>query len=1121
MRTPFTPGAAWESLKATFGLDPADGTGIALLFGVSACADLGASAAVAGGSLAVKRAQAAVNERRGLDSNHRLIGLVHTARWRAMAVIARDLDTASQDGGDASVSFRTDDWLKQIHKRALEQAERTPGKGRDARDLDRPRKARGKEKQAPDEDAARNAAAAERLLQDLATSLSRDPGNQPPSRQAAAAQSLDALSTMATKAALEDLFAGLKAVSKRSAQPFIARMHDDRLGFAATYRALLKAELDNPDSQAEARRVMVALGAEVFQSTIRLEKLAEGTHSRVQALAGAVDALRDDIAHIETLVRLLSPQIPLGAGWTTAAAGQQRFVELTYDQRATALIGREQEVAKLEGFLAPDPGAEKPVKWWQIAGAGGQGKSRLALELIDLAALDGWRAGFLSGTDLETVNWSGVTIEQPTLIVIDYVAAPAKARGAAHAIAKLWERGDLAHQVRVLLVERAPYSFEATSSQDRAPWFEAFCAIGRPAALTDASQAPQALALPVLSPGDMRAIARSWRQGRGKPALSEAHEARLLNLLGLKDDADGKTIIKDRAWRPLFAMIFANRVAEGATLGPAGEESLSLADALHWTLEDEKQSYWKGENGGPVEPGQPAVNLACLATMARAVPDYHAVLDRNAGGFYGLDAPQAWRDASMVLGVRRADPFTAPAAPGPEPDRAALNGREPDLLGEYMLVWLLGYELRRDNAPRLDALMEDAWRLNPVAALEFLIRLTEDADDLGARDLRDQLARVNPPEGAADIVPGAGDGDRLVFCAFFGLTALVNRLLSKQPALAGYEAENGAFPLLLAAQQGHAECVQLLLDALPEGADLNKENRTNGSFPLLMAAQNGHAECVQLLLDAGAGPAQTHREGAFPLLMAAQEGHAKCVRLLLDALPEGADLNKEDSKDGTFPLFMAAQQSHAECVQLLLDAGADPAKTHTDGGFPLLLAAQQGHAECVRLLLDALPEDADLNKENPKDGTFPLLMAAQNGHAECVQLLLDALPKDADLNKENRTSGNFPLLMAAQQGHAECVRLLLDAGADPAKTHTNGTFPLFLAAGHGHLPVVRQLAEAKADLHKIWQPPGANALDLAIAHNHAAVAAYLWTHGVRPVHEENAGVTISPAGDIIRPAGGD
>ncbi|CAE7240101.1 secG [Symbiodinium sp. CCMP2592] len=265
------------------------------------------------------------------------------------------------------------------------------------------------------------------------------------------------------------------------------------------------------------------------------------------------------------------------------------------------------------------------------------------------------------------------------------------------------------------------------------------------------------------------------------------------------------------------------------------------------------------------------------------------------------------------------------------------------------------------------------------------------------------------------------------------------------------ESEAAADALRLAAFEGQASCVEVLLVAK---ADANAIHPQNGFFSLLLAAQLGHASCVELLLKAGAEACQVNSQrGIFPLLMAAQDGHASCVELLLKA---GAEAAQVDPQVGGFPLLMAAQHGHASCMELLLKAGADAAQVNSQSGaFPLLMAAQNGHASCVELLLKAGAEACQVYSQS---GAFPLLMAAQIGHASCVELLLKGGAKAAQVDSR---SGTFPLLMAAENGHASCVELLLKAGAEACQVNSrNGTFPLLVAAHFGHASCVELLLRA-------------------------------------------------------------
>ena len=57
----------------------------------------------------------------------------------------------------------------------------------------------------------------------------------------------------------------------------------------------------------------------------------------------------------------------------------------------------------------------------------------------------------------------------------------------------------------------------------------------------------------------------------------------------------------------------------------------------------------------------------------------------------------------------------------------------------------------------------------------------------------------------------------------------------------------------------------------------------DGATPAYMAAQEGQADCLRLLLEAGCDKDNANDYGATPAFMAAQEGHADCLRLLEEA----------------------------------------------------------------------------------------------------------------------------------------------------------------------------------------------------------------------------------------------
>jgi hypothetical protein len=110
---------------------------------------------------------------------------------------------------------------------------------------------------------------------------------------------------------------------------------------------------------------------------------------------------------------LLNPQPPLTLNLLPRDDTTSR---LKFGAQRVPFLGREAELARVRAFLdAPDA-----FSWWLLTGSGGQGKSRLALELC-LHAGTAWRAGFLP-KDSRFDRWDSWQPEAATLIVVDYVA---------------------------------------------------------------------------------------------------------------------------------------------------------------------------------------------------------------------------------------------------------------------------------------------------------------------------------------------------------------------------------------------------------------------------------------------------------------------------------------------------------------------------------------------------------------------------------------------------------------------------------------------------------------------------------------------------------------------------
>ena len=889
--------------------------------------------------------------------------------------------------------------------------------------------------------------------------------------------------------------------------------------------AKLQEDADSADvkrSLDAAKLEFANLGASIKDTLLRLENHAD----QLARLALEQKELLAEITRWRIQLNLLT----LDAKPKHKVESRDSFLQMRFDQRQTVFTGREGELALLFSFLID----ASPLRWWQVSGAAGQGKSRLALHLVDLIRGD-WDAGFLSADALEETDWNKIEVVKPTLIVVDYLASAGKTDNFVKAFTCLAGRvaqndHRLGQPIRFLILERQGYGIAAKSGKSRGiGWYDqveskdqaAIRSVDhefRPSSRDVDGTVSTSLELFDLDPGQMVEIANSWRahvqmdRSTGEPLspLTKKQAQQLLSLMAGRQHMQNPDRYPRKAWRPLFAMMIGQFVSQFD--GGAAFDDKTISQILEQVLKSEKEENWPRDDGQIRSYTESVWNLACLATMIgqydhgraqQIFSDIGTGIDFDQTLFLGPFNSTQFEAANTVLGYRvRPEVGSSGVSP--------LLGREPDLLGEFMVLKELSDQLAfdRDAAEtRLKILVACAIALSPEGFAQFMIRVSE---DFGALDSAKTLFAVPIPAlsdvasapislngtayygftGMAEALIHAGadvhephesGATPLLFAAQEGHEAIVNALLS-----AGAGKNTIDFSLLQAAQQGHDAIVNALLSA---GADASIVNEENGTFPLLQAAQNGHDAIVNALLSAGADANTVNEEnGTFPLLQAAQNGHDAIVNALLSA---GADANTIDKQDGTFPLLMAAQEGHDAIVNALLSAGADASTVNEQRGtFPLLIAAENGHDAIVNALLSA---GADANTVNEENGTFPLLMAAQNGHDAIVNALLSA---GADANTVNEENGTFPLLQAAQNGHDAIVNALLSAGAD-ANTidKQDGTFPLLMAAQEGHDAIVNALLSAGADANTVSEQSGAFPLLMAAQNGHDAIVNALLSAG--------------------------
>jgi len=339
----------------------------------------------------------------------------------------------------------------------------------------------------------------------------------------------------------------------------------------------------------------------------------------------------------------------------------------------------------------------------------------------------------------------------------------------------------------------------------------------------------------------------------------------------------------------------------------------------------------------------------------------------------------------------------------------------------------------------------------------------------------DRKARSGNGKGALEIALDSGNLE-MVKCLLKGGTT--------------EDVANDRDPLILKATRFRDEAMLRLL--LKNGVDPNSAGR-DGSTALHVAAEDGLAECMSILLKAGADVNAKDDEGKTPiwrtLLASRSSRRMKSLKRLLEA---GADVNIPASdkrrvlEDAVLrgyykesltlinygaevdlpSLYAVLNRKDIAQIAMLLSRGAD--------GFTVIQEAmRQGDTERVKVLLEA-----DYTPEDRKGGDGLVAYCVRIGDADLLDL---ALRNGADPNAKGK-EGQRPLHMLVAMRDSAMLRRLLEHGADPnihfsrpvrkeflalTKKESMRWFlrkdrrltPLMMAANNGDLKIIDLLVE--------------------------------------------------------------
>ncbi|XVF72512.1 hypothetical protein PTKIN_Ptkin12aG0127000 [Pterospermum kingtungense] len=216
----------------------------------------------------------------------------------------------------------------------------------------------------------------------------------------------------------------------------------------------------------------------------------------------------------------------------------------------------------------------------------------------------------------------------------------------------------------------------------------------------------------------------------------------------------------------------------------------------------------------------------------------------------------------------------------------------------------------------------------------------------------------------------------------------------------------GRTPIHIAASYGCTEVIRFCLSAggNPEVLDVNR------CSPLHLAAQEGHLDAVECLLEASKySKYALNKQGKTAFALAVENGHSDLYHLLhlgdalnraaridnvngiKSCLAQGANVNGKD-QNGWTPLHRAAFKGRIESVKVLLNHGAQPNLVDDNGYTPLHCAVEAGHVEVALLLI------AHGAKANVKclQGVVPLNSDCLKNHLSLAHPLCRDTRKELD-----------------------------------------------------------------------------------------------------------------------------
>ncbi|KYR01637.1 ankyrin repeat-containing protein [Tieghemostelium lacteum] len=241
----------------------------------------------------------------------------------------------------------------------------------------------------------------------------------------------------------------------------------------------------------------------------------------------------------------------------------------------------------------------------------------------------------------------------------------------------------------------------------------------------------------------------------------------------------------------------------------------------------------------------------------------------------------------------------------------------------------------------------------------------------------------------------------LIACFHNNLNSLKNMI--KSGADMNYQCKiRGWTPLMLAAQEGHIEALNLILQL--KNIDVNKRN-FQGNTCLMIACYNTRRSVIEKLINY-ADPSITNKEGTNCLMVSSALGDTDSMRILIE---KGMDVNAVDNKGYSALMYCQIYgykpkpntindydghsvtelelENRKMALNILISSGSRIDQVTKDDFDPLKLAIKHGPYDFLLYLLDRL---LDINQLIQCDGSgwSPLKLSIRYSPLSIIQLIL-------------------------------------------------------------------------------------------------------------------------------------